>query len=200
MAAARCSISAVTGENTELIAAAVVERRDLAPIEFVAAAQHVAMAADGGRQIVRPIGQRRQGPSRRKTEADRRHRNQTPPLDDGVGEVRGADHHRPDVGSGNFGFAQQIAQHADDAGTDVRRCRRLAPSEHVEPVHQNGVGIGASDIDADAHCHKAPAFVRPSDPASREAPQNSLPLLSIRSPGGLASRANGASHGGLPHF
>ena len=84
----------------------LVERRDLAPVELIAAAQHVAMAADGGRQIVRPIGQRRQRPRRRKTEADRRHRNQTPPLDDGVGEVRGADHHRPDVGSGNFGFAQ----------------------------------------------------------------------------------------------
>ena len=138
--------------------------------------------------------------SRRKTEADRRHRNQTPPLDDGVGEVRGADHHRPDVGSGNFGFAQQIAQHADDAGTDVRCCRRLAPPEHVEPVHQNGVGIRASDIDADAHCHKNSPVRATLGSYIARGVANLLRLLSIRSPGGLASRVNGASHGGLPHF
>ena len=76
--------------------------------------------------------------------------------------------------------------------------RDQVPDVGVHPPEQTVRQI--ANVDADAHCHKAPAFVRPSDPASREASQNLLRLLSIRSAGELASRANGASHGGLPHF
>ena len=176
---------AVTGENAQQIATALrssacsrdpcarrlVERRDLAPVELVAPAQHVAMAADGGRPD-RPANRSTAAaePRRRKTEADRtptgtRRRRSTMALVKCVVPIITA---RMSAAA-TLVSPNRSRSTRDDAGTDVRRCRRLAPSEHVEPVHQNGVGIWCLRH----RCRCAlPQSSRvrakaPSDPASR---------------------------------
>ena len=217
ISAARCSISAVTGENTELIAAAVIffRRRSRWPRRAGRARRAArsrarrircrrAACSDGGRR------RRRDRPANRSTAAAT-----GSPADRGGSRRLRTSRRRSTMAlvkcvvpiiTAWMSAAATLVSASRSRSTvmmpvaDVRRRRRLAPAEHVEPVHQNGVGVRASDVDADAHCHKAPAFERPSDLASREASQNLLRLLSIRSAGELASRANGASHGGLPHF
>ena len=70
-------------------------------------------------------------------------------LDDGVDEMRRADHDAVDRAPRDFGMAGQLGQRRHDAGGDIRRRRGLDRMHDVPVFEQHGIGVGAADIDAD---------------------------------------------------
>jgi hypothetical protein len=133
-----------------------IERRDLASVEFVPAVDEVGVAAERVRQIVRPIDEGGERRGSGESQPDRRRRLQPPPLDDGVGEVGGADHHPRDLAGRRAGGLQDVAQRGGDAARDVLRRRRLDLGDDLRAGHQHGVGVRPPDVDPDPQAHVSP--------------------------------------------
>ena len=75
----------------------LAQRRDLATVELVPAVDVVPVIPDRVTEVLRPVDHRRQRLRRRKRDPDRSDLEQVLPFDDGVREVRGADHHGADI-------------------------------------------------------------------------------------------------------
>ena len=129
--------------------ASLVERHDGPAVVFVAALEHDDLAAHEGCEVVGPVDEGRQRRAGRQADPDRGHAGEVAPLDDGVREVRGADHDgidrtaRPHRG-------QELAKRRRDAAGDVGGRRGLDGMDDGVAVEQNRVGIGAADVEADA--------------------------------------------------
>src|SRR5689334_4055832 len=65
--------------------------------------------------------------------------------------MRGADHHRGDLAFFSVRLMQHLLEGCDDTLADVGSGRRFGPADHVGSVHQNRIGVGAADVDADSH-------------------------------------------------
>jgi hypothetical protein len=115
----------------------------------VSALQHHDLAPHQGGKILGPVAEWRQRGTRRQADADRRHAREIASLNDGVGEVRGADHDGVDR-TGGADRGQQLTQRRSDATSHVGRCRRLDRVNDGLAVEQDGVGVGATDVDSDA--------------------------------------------------
>ena len=89
--------------------AAGVERDERAAVELVAALQHHHLAADEGREVLRPVDERGQGGARGQADAHRGDAAEVAPLHHGIGEVGRPDH-------GGVGIAR--------GGRLLRRARR----------------------------------------------------------------------------
>ncbi len=126
-----------------------VQRRDRAPVDLVPAVGDVPVPAERVAQVVGPVDHRRQRGRGRRGQPHARRRDQAPPLDDRVGEVRGADHHRGHARG--VQARRQLAQRRADAAGDVGGCRRLDVGEHAPPVDDDRVGVGPAYVDADVH-------------------------------------------------
>ncbi len=114
------------------------------------AREHEHVAADPIGEILRPIAERRQRGARRQSDAHRGDARETAPLDDGIDEMRRADHDRVDRAARDFGMAGEFVERRDDALGHVFRRRRLDRLHDAASLQQHRIGIGAADIDADA--------------------------------------------------
>ena len=166
-AAASCSASALTGEKTDEIATVRIpfaaksaaarsqlvrlERGDPAPVELVAAVADAHVAAE---RVAQRVGQSTIGGSASVAGS--------PSLITPVGASRCAsttafvkcvvpiittctrDTATPD------GLDERADRRRDPTG-HVRRRRRLRLGEHIAAVDEDGVGVRAADVDADAH-------------------------------------------------
>ena len=104
-------------------------------------------------EIVRPVAERRQRGRGRHAEPERRDLGQMAALDHGIDEMRGADHHAVDalrLPSSTARRCGEAFQRIEDAGRDVLAGRRLHGAHHLAVLDQDGVGVGAADVDADA--------------------------------------------------
>ena len=81
---------AVSPENIEIAGGIYTPDRDV----LLTVREHLAAHQMG--EILRPVAERRQRSARRQPDAHRRDRRQIAPLDDGVDEMRRADHHTVD--------------------------------------------------------------------------------------------------------
>src|SRR5439155_26721450 len=73
-----------------------VEWVDRSTFVFVAALEHEDLAAHDGGEFVGQVDEGLERDAGRQPDPDRRHRHEALPLNHGVGEVRGADHHGVD--------------------------------------------------------------------------------------------------------
>ena len=101
-------------------------------------------------QVGRPVDERRQGRRRRQADANRGDPGDMAALDDGVGEMRRADHHRVDPGRIDRTRRDETLQRRDDAVADLLGRGGLDRVQHALAVDQDGVGVGAADVDAEA--------------------------------------------------
>ena len=115
----------------------------------MAAVAHIRVVADRLLQPWRPVDHRRQGLRGRQAQADRRRRHQPLGLHHGVGEVSGANHHRHHARRLYVAVGDELAKRRDDAAGHVRGGRGLDLAQHTLTVHQDGVCIGASDVNTD---------------------------------------------------
>jgi len=98
-------------------------------------------------------------------DAQRRDAIQMVALHHGIGEMRGADHHRFDPPQGRTagGRGDQINQRLAHAVRDIDGGRPLQRGEHLAALEQNGIAIGAADVDSDAaHAGSSPKTLRNS--------------------------------------
>ena len=78
-----------------------------------------------------------------------------PALHNGIDEMRGADHHAIDllrraVGALQYAGRAELLQRVEDAGSHVLAGRRLDRAYDLAVLDQDGVGVGAADIDTDS--------------------------------------------------
>ena len=135
-----------------------VERRNLAAVEFMAAVSEIGVAADRALKVVRPVDHRRQRGGRRQAEAHCGGRREVAPLHDRVGEVGRADHDDVDRLRLQTGRCEHGLERRDDARHHVRRRHGLDAGEDFRAVHDDCVGIGAADVDADPDHALLPCF------------------------------------------
>ncbi len=164
---ARCSNSSLIGEKTEEIAtermpaAAMAsawrfsssgsELRDHPTVELVAAVGEEGAGVHGADEVGGPVGERREGRGGGEAEPDRCGRGESPRLDERVDEVGGADHHAVDVGTREVALLAEPGEGRDDAGRDVLARGAFHGRGDRAAVHEDGVGVRAADVDADAH-------------------------------------------------
>ena len=136
----------VGGDADEFV---FIQRRDLAAVEFVAAMGEVAMVADGLLQVLGPIHHRRQRGGRRQAKPHGGRRREASPLDDGIGEMRRADHDHVDRVRRKPGALQHRVECGDDARHHVLGRRRLDARDDLLAVHHDGIRVRAADVDSD---------------------------------------------------
>ena len=127
-----------------------VERRNLAAVEFMAAVSEISVTADRALKVVRPVDHRRQRGGRRQSKAHCGGRREVAPLHDRVGEVGRADHDDVDRLRLQTGCREHGLERRDDPRHHVRRRHGLDAGEDLRAVHDDCVGIGAADVDADS--------------------------------------------------
>ena len=139
--------------------AARIERDEGPAVVLVAALQHHDLAADDRREILGPVAEGLEGGARGKPDADRGDARQLAVLDDGVGEVRGAEHHRADRREAPGG-PEQLGEGISHARGHVRGRRRLDRVEDALVLQQHCVGVRAADVYTDSasgRLRRAPA-------------------------------------------
>ncbi len=140
-------VAEVRGDGAERI---LVQRRVfLAGVEG-AAADHVDLRRDRLQEVPRPARERRDPVALGQRDPDRGHPRQVAALHEGVHELGGAHHHRLDVRPGLAGRLQQPRDRLGDAVAHVGSGEGLGGCDHLAPRHQDGVGVGASDVHAEA--------------------------------------------------
>ena len=135
-----------------------VERRNLAAVEFMAAVSEISVTADRGSEVVRPVDHRRQRGGRRQAEANRGGRREVAPLHDCVGEVGGADHDDVDRLRLHTRRRERRLERGDDPRHHVRRRRGLDAGENLRAVHDDSIGVGSADINANPYHPALPTF------------------------------------------
>ncbi len=126
-----------------------VEGDDGPAVVLVPALQHDDLAADQRGQVGRPVDEGLEGGAGGQPDPDRGDRRQVAPLDDGVGEVRGPDHHGVDRAPVHARFLEQASQGALDARGHVRGRRGLHGVRDPVVLEQHGIRVGAAHVDAD---------------------------------------------------
>ena len=125
-----------------------VQGHETPAVVIVAALHDPGPAGDQVREILRPVAKRRQGGRGRRTDAHGGNFGKIATLDDRIGEMRRADHHRADTARVARMFAQR-AHRRENAGGDVGGGRHLDCGFDPTLRDQDGIGIGAADVDAD---------------------------------------------------
>ena len=128
----------------------LVERHERPAVIFVAAFHHPHAAAHQLGQVLRPVAERRQRGRGRHAEPERRDLAEVPALDHGVDEMRGADHHAVDALARKHAGRAQALQRIEDARGHVLAGRRLHGAHHLAFLDQDGVGVGAAHVNANA--------------------------------------------------
>jgi hypothetical protein len=123
-------------------------RRDLAAVELEAATDDVGVRAHGRRDVLGPAGERRQRLRGRQRETDHADPRERAPLDERVGEVGRAYHHGAQLGGAHARARDHLAQHGQHARHHVGRCGRLHGVHDLVAVHQDGIRVGAADVDS----------------------------------------------------
>ena len=137
----------------------LVERHVLAPVELEAAVHNDLAHRHDPPQVGGPGRQRAHGLGGGPRDADDRHGVQVAALQDGVGCVRGAEHHVGDVARRHLAPGQQQSHGGRQTLVDVRSRGGLDLGDHLQGVvEQDGVGVGATHVHADAvvTAHAAP--------------------------------------------
>jgi hypothetical protein len=129
----------------------VVERGNRAAVELIAAVDEMAHAADGLHEIERPIHKGAQRGGGGQTDAQHGGAAQVASLDHGIGKVGRAEHDGVDPIRRNLAFGQQVGQHVGNPAADIFGGGRFGPPGDGAAVHQDGIGVGAANVNADAH-------------------------------------------------
>ena len=129
----------------------LIKRRDLPAVEFVAAMREIAVEAQRRAKVLGPVDHRREAFGRRQAKSERGDLEEALALHNGIREMRGADHQGLDLAVGGPPVLQDRFERADNSAADIGRGLRLVPAQDLESVHQDGVGIGSTDIDTDMH-------------------------------------------------
>ena len=128
----------------------LVERHEGPAVVFVTAFDHPHAAAHQFGEILRPVAERRQRGRGRHAEPERRDLGEVPALDHGIDEVRGADHHAVDALALEHTRRSEAFDRIEDAGGDILAGRRLHGAHHFAVLDQDGVGVGAAHVNANA--------------------------------------------------
>ena len=129
----------------------LVQVRDGPAIIEITAMQRIGVPPDRISNIVRPVDHWRQAPTRRQAEAKDAGLGQLPTLDDGIGELRGADHHGLDLRTGQAAILQHGIERIGDAFHDIRTGQNLGRGDDRIAVHDHCIRMRAADIDSDLH-------------------------------------------------
>ncbi len=129
----------------------LVERGYLAAVDLIAAGQQEDIAADAVDQFGRPAGQRRQRFARGAGEPQYADAVDRLALDQRIGEMGGADHHRIDAARLRAGLIEHRADRRHHPRIDVRRGRLLGPRQNLATLHQHRIGVGPPNVDTDPH-------------------------------------------------
>ena len=137
-----------------------VERRNLAAVELMAAVSEIGVIADRAPEIFGPVDHRRQRGGRRQAKTHGGGRREVAPLHHRVGEMGRADHDDVDRLRLQTGCREHGLERRDDARHHVRRRHGLDAGEDLRAVHDDRVGVGAADVDADPDHARLPCFAR----------------------------------------
>ena len=133
----------------------LVERHEGPAVIFVAAFDHPDAATHQRREILRPVAERRQRGRGRHAEPERRDLGEVTALDHGIDEMRGADHHAVDFfacrphPSARRSTPRLFSDSRMPVVTSSLVGALTAP-HHLAVFDQDGVGIGAAHVDANA--------------------------------------------------
>ena len=122
---------------------------------LVAATHEPAPAADEGGQVLGPVGEGGDRSGGRERQAQDAHREQALSFEDGVGEVRRADHDGFDLVCKTAARRQHGPYRIDDALRDVRRGGGLVRGDDAAVHDHHRVRVRAADIHADSGGHGA---------------------------------------------
>src|SRR5882757_10824661 len=114
-----------------------------------AAADHEDVAAQCLNEIARPARHRGHAAPLGQGNAENGHRFEIAPLDKCVDELCSTNHYRADIRAGALPTIHEPADDLDDATADILGRRRLGAGEYVLSAHEDGIGVGPANIDAD---------------------------------------------------
>ena len=101
-------------------------------------------------QIFWPVAHGRQRRTGRQSDADGGNPFQPGALHHRIGEMGGADHHRVNRAIRRADMASHMGKRRLDAGQDVLRGRNLDGGDNGVSIDQNGIRIGAANVNTDA--------------------------------------------------
>ena len=127
----------------------LVERHEGPAVILVAAFDHPDAAAHQLGQILRPVAERRQRGRGWHAEPQRPHLGEMAALHDRIDEMRRADHHAVDALVLQRTGRTEVPERVQDTRGDVLAGRGLDGPHDLAVLDQNGVRVGAADIDAD---------------------------------------------------
>ena len=134
-----------------------VQGGNLPPVELVAAVSHVAAAADGVLQLLRPVAEGRQEGGGGEAQTQHGGLGQPPLLQQGVGEVGSTQHYRR-----RLHVAACIAHDGSDCrfdtGGHVGAGGDFGLGQKFFLLHENGVGIRAANVYANPNQHRSRSF------------------------------------------
>ena len=134
-----------------------VQGRNLPPVELVASVGHVAAAADGVLKRIRPIAEGGQEGGGGEAQTQHGGLGQPPLLQQGVGEVGRAQHHRRRLRV-TACIAHDGPDRRFDAGGYVGAGGDFGLGQKFFSLHDNGVGIGAANVYANSSQHQGRSF------------------------------------------
>ena len=123
----------------------------MTPIEFVSATGNEGMFSQRVAQSLRPIYQGRKGDSGWRSQPNYSRRRKSFALDNGIGEVCGAQHDRIDLVWLNPRLRLHLPHCRKDATGHIGSGRRFGRGNHVQSVHQHGVGVCPTHVNSDSH-------------------------------------------------
>jgi hypothetical protein len=127
-----------------------VERGQVLAVELDPAVHDRGAHRHGLDQVRRPPEHGPDAVGGRPADPDHRHPPQVPALQDGVGRVGGAEHDMADPAGIGARRPEHGVDRRHDPGGDVGAAWHLGLGDHpVGGVHDHGVGVGASDVDAE---------------------------------------------------
>jgi hypothetical protein len=151
-----------------------IERRQFPAVELDAAVHDRGSDGDLGGEITRPLEHGPDAVGGRAADPDHRDPPQVPAFEHGVGRVRGAEHDVADPVRLDPWSGQHRADGGGDPAGDVGCARHLGRGDQpVRRVHDDGVGVGAADIDAQP----------PVNPGHRRVPLPACSRSRSRTPG-----------------
>ena len=113
------------------------------------------MTTDDIRYIVGPINHGRDHFTRGQSNTDDGCGREFAALDDCIGELGGADHHRLDGPVIHTTGIQDFIEGVEHTIFDIGRCERLGRCEHRVAVDKDRIRVCTTDVDSDSHAFRS---------------------------------------------